>query len=108
MKNSNKFAWTWKIKETQLDEYVKIHMEPWPEILEEHSKAGIRNYSIFQNGNQFFYCFECDNVNKAFDYINKSDICTRWNNITSKMVEGSFDFNKDVPIKPMNEVFYLE
>lgn len=51
--SSNKLAWTWRVKEECLEEYVAMHLNPWPEILEEHSKAGISNYSIFQNGNQF-------------------------------------------------------
>lgn len=108
MEKSKKFAWTWEIKEEHLLEYVNLHLNPWPEVLEEHSKAGIRNYSIFQNGNQFFYCFECDDVEKAFSYISKSDACNRWNAITSKMVKGSFDFNKAEPIRPLNEIFYLK
>ncbi len=108
MQKSNKFAWTWTIKEEFLDEYVKMHLDPWPEVLEEHSKAGIRNYSIFQNGSQFFYCFECDDLDAAFSYIAKSEPCNRWNAITSKMVKGSFDFNDAEPIKPMREVFYLK
>jgi L-rhamnose mutarotase len=108
MMNSNKYAWTWKVKEECLDDYVKMHLEPWPEILEEHSRAGIRNYSIFQQGNQFFYCFECDDVPAAFDYIAKSEACNRWNAITSKMVQGSFDFNEPDPIQPMREVFFLK
>jgi L-rhamnose mutarotase len=108
MVKSNKYAWTWNVKEECLEEYVKLHLEPWPEIMAEHSKAGISNYSIFQNGSQFFYCFECDDVDAAFAYIAKSDACNRWNAITSKMVEGSFDFNEAAPIKPMQEVFYLK
>lgn len=108
MKSSNKYAWTWEIKEEYLEEYINMHLNPWSEILEEHSKAGIKNYSIFQNGNQFFYCFECDDVEKAFDYIAQSDACNRWNAITSKMVKGSFDFNEHDPINPLQEVFYLK
>ncbi|MCM3602686.1 L-rhamnose mutarotase [Robertmurraya korlensis] len=108
MEASKKFAWTWEIKEECLEEYVNMHLEPWQEVLEEHSKAGIRNYSIFQNGAQFFYCFECDDVETAFAYIAKSEACNRWNAITSKMVKGSFDFNEAEPIQPLREVFYLE
>jgi L-rhamnose mutarotase len=108
MKTSNKYAWTWEVKEEYLVEYINLHLNPWQEILQEHSKAGIKNYSIFQNGNQFFYCFECDDVEAAFDYIAKSDACNRWNAITSKMVKGSFDFNQPDPIEPLREVFYLK
>jgi L-rhamnose mutarotase len=108
MGKSNKYAWSWEIKEENLEEYIEMHENPWSEIMEEHSKAGIKNYSIFQNGNQFFYCFECDDVEGAFAYIAKSDACNRWNAITSKMVKGSFDFNEPEPIKPLREVFYLK
>ena len=108
MEKRNKYAWTWSIKEEFLDEYVKMHLSPWQEILDEHSNAGIKNYSIFQNGNQFFYCFECDDVEKAFAYIAKSEACNKWNDITSKMVQGSFDFDKPSPISFMQEVFYLK
>lgn len=105
---SNTYAWTWEVTAESLDEYVRMHLDPWPEILEEHKRAGIRNYSIFQNGNQFFYCFECDDVKKAFAYLDQSEACRRWNAITSKMVKGSFDFAQDDPIHFMREVFYLE
>ena len=105
---SNKYAWTWYVKAECLEEYVKMHLQPWQEILVEHSVAGIKNYSIFQNGNQFFYCFECDDVKAANEYIANSEACQRWNAITSKMVEGSFDFNEEEPIKYMREVFYLK
>jgi L-rhamnose mutarotase len=108
MEKSNKVAWTWTIKEDRLDEYVEMHLNPWPEVLEEHSKAGIRNYSIFQNGRQFFYCFECDDVDAAFDYLAQSEACQRWDAITSQMVEGSFDFAAEDPIKFLREVFYLK
>ncbi len=108
MNKSNKYAWVWTVKPEKLDEYVEMHLNPWPEVLEEHSRAGIRNYSIFQNGNQFFYCFECDDVDKAFKYLDESEACQRWNAITSKMVEGSFDFGEAEPITFLREVFYLE
>ena len=50
-----RYAWTWRIKPNRIDEYVRMHKEPWPEIMREHSAAGIRDYSIHRDGNQFFY-----------------------------------------------------
>lgn len=104
----NKYAWTWTIRKECLEEYVRMHLSPWPEVLEEHRKAGIRNYSIFQHGEQFFYCFECDDVEKAFRYLAGSPVCQKWNAITSRMVEGSFDFNKPAPVEFLRRVFDLE
>ncbi len=108
MTTRKKYAWTWMIKSENLDQYVDMHKNPWPEILAEHSQAGIRNYSIFQNGRQFFYCFECDDIQTAFDYLANSEACQRWNAITSTMVEGSFDFKESEPIVFLDEVFALD
>jgi L-rhamnose mutarotase len=108
MNKSNKFAWTWLVKEDKVEEYVKLHQEAWPEVLEEHSRAGIRNYSIFQEGNRFFYCFECDDVDAAFAYIARSEACARWNAVTSAMMETAFDMGEPEPIRPMREIFYLK
>lgn len=106
--NNNRYAWTWKVKPEYLDEYVRMHLDPWQEILEEHKKAGISNYSIFQNGNQFFYIYECADPAAATKYMSTSEACKKWDAITSLMVEGSFDYGKDNPIEFMKEIFYLK
>ena len=108
MEKSNKYAWTWNVKAEYLEEYVKMHLEPWQDVLDEHTNAGISNYSIFQNGTQFIYVFECGDVKAAFEYIDNSEACQRWNAITSKMVEGSFNFAEAEPIKFLREVFFLK
>lgn len=104
---SNKFAWTWNIKRECVDEYVKMHKQVWEDVLEEHIKAGIRNYSIFQNGTQFIYVYECDDIHFATDYIANSAACQKWDAITSKMVEGSFDWGAEDSVVFLREVFYL-
>ncbi|MDR1953797.1 MAG: L-rhamnose mutarotase [Clostridiales Family XIII bacterium] len=102
-----KYAWTWNVKPECIDEYVAMHEAPWPEIMKAHSDAGIVNYSIFQNGTQFFYVYECEDPDAANRYLAENEDCKRWNAITSKMVEGSFDLGKDNAISYMKEVFYL-
>lgn len=103
-----KYAWVWNIKPDAVDEYVKMHKNPWPEIMEAHRKAGIHNYSIFRNGLQFIYVFETDDIDKAVRTMDQDPDCQRWNAVTSKMVEGSFDFSEPNPIEYLEEVFYLE
>ncbi|MFV0399067.1 MAG: L-rhamnose mutarotase [Oscillospiraceae bacterium] len=103
-----RYAWTWKVKPEYLDEYVELHRNVWPDVREEHTKAGYRNYSIFQNGNQFFYVFECDDPQKTNEYIAASEPCQRWNAITSKMIDGSFDWGEAEPVVYLEEVFHLD
>ncbi|GHU62962.1 hypothetical protein AGMMS49983_05390 [Clostridia bacterium] len=104
----SKFAWTWNVKPECIEEYVAMHKDPWPEIMKAHTAAGIRNYSIFQNGSQFFYEYECDDPDAANKYLAENEDCKRWNAITSKMVAGSFDLGAENPIDYLDEVFYLK
>ena len=105
------YAWKWTIKPEYVDEYVEMHINAWPDVLEAHIKAGFRNYSIFQNGkdgNEFFYYFETDDFEKAMSGLAKDSACQRWNAITLKMIETSVDFDGDSPLPLMRQVFYLK
>jgi L-rhamnose mutarotase len=106
----SKYAWVWNVKSEWVEEYVKMHRNPWPEIMRAHSKAGMKNYSIFRNGNQFFYEFECDgDPAAAFALMERDPDCVRWNSITAKMLDlppGTEQFGGTIQYLP--EVFYLE
>ncbi|MDR1800283.1 MAG: L-rhamnose mutarotase [Lachnospiraceae bacterium] len=104
-----KYAWTWNIKPECIDEYVKMHLNPWPEIMQAHAEAGFRNYSIFQNGTQFFYVFECDiDPLEAFAKMEDNEDCIRWNKITSKMIDvGGLTEDVSAGVNFLPEVFFL-
>jgi L-rhamnose mutarotase len=105
-----KYCWVWNIKPESIDEYVKMHLDPWPEIMAAHSKAGFKNYSIFRNGTQFIYEFECDgDPQAAFDYCNNDPDCQRWTAITSTMIDANL-VNGDVStgVNYLQEVFFLK
>lgn len=104
----NIYAWKWLIRPECVEEYVKLHINAWPDLLEAHSKAGFKNYSIFQNGNEFFYYFETDDFEKAMSGLAKEPVCMRWNAITSKMIESSVDFSSNSPLPLMRQVFFLK
>ena len=97
-----KYAWTWTMKEECLEEYVRLHKNPWPDVVEAHSKAGIKNYSIFQNGKQFFYCFETDDIEATTEYLLKDEANNRWSDVCLPMIDGE-------PVKDfLEEVWYIK
>jgi len=103
-----KYAWTWTIKPEFVEEYVRMHKKPWPEIMEAHRIAGFKNYSIFRNGRQFFYVFECKDVDAAREYAAADEACRRWNDICMKMIDADFSERVETGIEYLEEVFYLE
>ena len=105
-----KYCWVWNIKPEYVEEYVKMHNNPWPEIMKAHSEAGFKNYSIFRNGTQFIYEFECDgDPEVAFAKMVDNEDCIRWNAITSKMIATELkDGDVSTGVVYLPEVFHLD
>lgn len=74
-----KYAWKGKIKEGCLDEYIKRHAEIWPEMVEMLKQAGIKNYTIWNAGDEMFGYYECE---KGVDFAStiqvNSEINKKW------------------------------
>jgi L-rhamnose mutarotase len=53
-----RFGWVVKLRPEKAEEYVALHAEPWPGVLEGIRASGIRNYSIFLRDGLLFGYFE--------------------------------------------------
>lgn len=103
-----RYAWKAVVKEGKIEEYIKRHNEIWPELVELLKSAGIKNYTIWNVGNELFGYYECE---KGVDFAAKtqaeSPIVDKWN-----------EYMKDVMIMEMDpvtgaqpmlkQVFFLE
>ncbi len=106
----NIYAWKWKVKPECLEEYVSMHLNPWPDVMAAHSEAGFTDFSIFQNGNEFFYYFKTNDYEKSMAFMNNNETIRKWTDVTLKMlqVDSDVDFGEDAPLPLMRQVFYLE
>jgi L-rhamnose mutarotase len=73
-----RYAWRATVKEGMLDEYIKRHDEIWVEMKDMLHEAGIRNYSIWNVGNDLFGYYECDSIAKASLVQANSPINAKW------------------------------
>ncbi len=73
-----KYAWKAKIKEGTIAEYEKRHNEIWPEMLAVLKSAGIRNYTIWNTGNELFGYYECDSIAYASQVQANSEVVKKW------------------------------
>lgn len=73
-----KYAWKAKIKEGTIDEYEKRHNEIWPEMIDVLKFAGIKNYTIWNTGNELFGYYECDSIEYASRIQNISEVVKKW------------------------------
>ena len=73
-----RYAWKAIVRDGMLDEYIKRHDEIWPEMKQMLKDAGIRNYTIWNVGNELFGYYECDSVAEAGRIQAESEINAKW------------------------------
>ncbi len=89
-----RYAWKATIKPGSLEEYKKRHSEIWPEMVEVLKKAGIRNYTIWNVGNEMFGYYECEKgIEFAARTQAESPVVDKWN-----------EYMKDILIMEMDPV----
>ena len=87
-----KYAWKGKIVEGKLEEYIKRHNNIWEELKDVLNEAGIKNYTIWNVGNELFGYYECElGIEHATKVQRESEVVDRWN-----------EYMKDVLIMEMD------
>lgn len=86
-----RFAWKARLLPGMLDEYKKRHDEIWPEMTAVLNSAGVRNYSIWTDGQSLFGYYECDDIKKAAGIQAESPVVDRWNKYMKDVMVMEFD-----------------
>ena len=82
-------AWKGRIKPGCKEEYIRRHDAIWPEMSALLKEAGIRNYTIFANGNELFGYYECE---KGLSFAQAgSAVVDRWNEYMQDVLELEMD-----------------
>jgi L-rhamnose mutarotase len=80
-------AFVLRVRPEKVEEYVEAHRDVWPEMLDALRNAGIRNYSIFRDGNQVFGYFETDDLAASEAYLARQEVSTRWQDRMAELLE---------------------
>lgn len=86
-----RFAWKARLLPGQLEEYTRRHDEIWPEMSQVLDAAGIRNYTIWTEGQTLFGYYECDSVEEAARIQAQSPVVDRWNAYMKDVMVMEFD-----------------
>jgi len=79
-------AFVLHVRPDKIDEYIRAHQDVWPEMLDALRGAGIRNYTIFRDGNRMFGYFEADDLAAAGRYLAQQDVSTRWQDALAELL----------------------
>ena len=98
-------AFVLHVRPDKIDEYVRAHQEVWPEMLDALRGAGIRNYTIFRDGNRMFGYFEADDLAESARDMAAQPVSTRWQDTMADLLEQRVP---DEGPAPLEEVFRLD
>ena len=98
-------AFVLHVQPGKIDEYVEAHANVWPEMLQALRDAGIRNYSIFRDGNQVFGYFEADDLAAAAAHLDAQEISTRWQDAMAGLLEERVP---DAGAPSLQQIFRLD
>lgn len=86
-----RFAWKARVLPEMLAEYVRRHDQIWPEMTAVLNEAGIRNYTIWNAGDELFGYYECESVEFASKVQAESPVVAKWNVYMKDVMVMEFD-----------------
>ena len=102
-----RYAWKATVLPEKLEEYKFRHDNIWPEMKEVLARAGIRNYTIWNVGNDLFGYYECDSVAEAARIQAESPVVDRWNEYMKDVMK--MDMDPVTGAQPlMEQVFFFD
>ena len=101
----DRFVWKAKVLPGMLDEYVRRHDEIWPEMSAVLDEAGVRNYTIWNTGDDLIGYYECDDIAYASKVQADSPVVDRWNAYMKDVMVMEFDPKTGTSVR-LEQVFY--
>ncbi len=103
-----RYAWKAIVMEGQLAEYKRRHDEIWPEMKDVLHEAGIKNYTIWNVGNELFGYYECEKgIEHAARVQAESPVVERWNEFMKDVMTMELDPETGAQPK-LTQVFSFE
>ena len=100
-----RYAWKATLKAGKLEEYKRRHREIWQEMKDVLEKAGSRNYTIWNTGNELFGYYECEQgISYAARVQAESPVVAKWNEYMKDVM--TMDADPETGAQPkLTEVF---
>lgn len=103
-----RYAFRMRLKPGTAAEYARLHEVVDPQVLEEIRRAGIRNYSIFLDGDDLFSYFEMDDLDRLREAMAAGDPNRPWAQaVTALFAEKAHDPATGMPPR-LREVFRFD
>lgn len=104
------FGQVGKLKADRIEEYEKLHANPWKEVLDTIRDCNLKNYSIFRKGELVFAYFEYTGSDYGADMakMEADPVTQEWWKHTKPCFEKFAMDDSDEFYSDMKQIFYFE
>jgi L-rhamnose mutarotase len=105
-----RYGWVIKVKPEKLEEYKKLHANPWPEVNAKLKECNIQNYSIYYRDGQLFSYLEYTGTDFDNDMkiMAADSIINEWWKLTDPCQEPVESAKDGVWWADLDEVYHLD
>jgi L-rhamnose mutarotase len=98
------------VRPERIEEYERLHADPWPGVVAQISRSNIRNYTIFRHGTELFAYFEYVGSDFAADMaaMAADPETRRWWALTDAMQDRLPDREPGSWWKTLDEIFHVD
>ena len=97
-----------ELKPEYVKDYIELHKNPWPEILKEIKNAGVKELLIWSYKNLSIVYYECEDINKVYEYLGTTDATKRWNIVTGPWLAESPSLDGSSEVVTCEKIFDLQ
>jgi L-rhamnose mutarotase len=96
----NKYCFVIELNEENVKEYVNLHKNPWPDMLQAIKEAGAQEEVLFIYNNLSIVFFICEDIDEVYRRLGEKEIVKKWDETVgpwiknvSPCLEKIFDLN---------------
>lgn len=107
LKDKKRYAWKCQLLPGRLTEWKYRHDHMWPEMAQALKDAGIRNYTIWTDGEELFGYYECDDTDFTTKSQAESKVVDLWNEHMKDVIYMEMDPENGAQ-PHLTEIFLME
>ena len=104
----NRYCFIIEINEDQMEDYVKLHKNPWPETLKGLKDAGAEELLIYRYKNFSILFYECEDINEVYRKWGANETCPKWNARLAKAYKVSPSIDGSEDVETLEKIFDLK
>ena len=95
------------LKPEKVDDYIRLHADPWPELLEVIRASHIRNYSISIRGTELYTYYEYvgEDYDADMKKMDESPVMQKWWTFSKPCF---LHHDQEYYYDDLREIFYME